>query len=72
MTTPRPRLDLAERNLRNLVSNGERAGQHVIQAYRLDVVDLLVELDRLRQAARLVDPCDVAGTVAMTAGARRG
>lgn len=46
--TVRPDPARAERNLRNLVANGERMGAYVVQTYRQDLIDILGELERLR------------------------
>ena len=44
----RPRLDLAERNLRTLKDHAVRAGLHTVPVYPQDLSDVLGELDRLR------------------------
>lgn len=71
MITPRPRLDLAERNFRNHVRHRV---PHTVQVYGQDIVDLLAELDRLRAAAiAALDHADpVSPTNLRVLGAGRG
>jgi hypothetical protein len=54
--TIRPDPTRAERNLRNVT----RFGGYVIQVYHQDVVDVLGELDRLRQRVEQSDAAAVA------------
>lgn len=71
MKTPRPRLDLAERNLRNIVRDRV---PYVVQVYGQDIVDILAELDRMRAAAvAALDQADpVSPTNLRVLGAGRG